>query len=199
MNRTGSFHSSFATYCLLCCGCVLYSRKRARDQNQEPNACGIAPHTVPGTVREFALGRGARGETPKKDPKCLTIHRPRQWPEMRPHHAAWRSLRTAAGPEGPFPQLQCLRTSVHGLHGQLTVRSRGPVMGCIACAAAHPDEAPRGVQYHMQQASRRTVCLSLARQARVGVESVRSVSERHQERCPGAPVPVGMDVRPDRG
>lgn len=26
-----------------------------------------------------------------------------------------------------------------------TVRSRGPVMGCIACAAAHPDKAPRRV------------------------------------------------------
>jgi hypothetical protein len=42
--------------------------------SQEPNICGIAPHTVLGTVRELAE------HSVKGLPKCLIIiHRPRQW------------------------------------------------------------------------------------------------------------------------
>lgn len=131
----------------------------------------------PGTVREFTktrpgasnegLGRGTH-QPPQEDPKCLI--RPRC------HGNGPRCVRIMQRGGDPATAAPAWG-SLFRRHESAAVRSwtillcgpRGPVMGCIACAAkAHPDKAPRGAQYHIQQASRRTVCWLV-------VESVRSV------------------------
>lgn len=110
---------------------------------------------------------------------------------MRPHHAArW----------GPLPQPQARAQAQAQARVRCTwcatVRPRGPVMGCIACAASPPGYAPkgpRGGQYHIQQASRRTRALFSAPSWR----RVGQIGEALETRAvrPGAPVPVGMDLR----
>lgn len=169
----------------------------------------LCVRNVPETVREFDSAgehEGRRRQTgretaPRGIQNASSHTLPRQWPEMRPHHAARWGPATAAPAfrEGPLPQAQAQAQAQARVRCTwcATVRPRGPVMGCIACAASPPGYAPkgpRGGQYHIQQASRRT------RRGpyfppRPGVESVRSVRLSRQERCAGAPVPVGMDLR----
>lgn len=172
-------------------------------EHESQGTCGMAPHTVPETVREFDSAgehEGRRRQTgretaPQRNPKCLIAH------------AATAMARdasascSAVGPCDRRPGLSkggaLFRSRRHrrrhrhecGAHGCATVRPRGPVMGCIACAASPPGYAPkgpRGGQYHIQQASRRTRApLSAPSWRRVG-QIGEALETRAVRRCPGA-------------
>lgn len=145
-----------------------------------PRDCeGIHKNSAGGEQRIAWKGHTS---TPQEDPKCLI--RPRC------HGNGPRCVRIMQRGGDPATAAPAWG-SLFRRHESAAVRSctillcgpRGPVMGCIACAAkAHPDKAPRGAQYHIQQASRRTVCVGFSR--RVG-QIGEALETRAVPRCPG--------------
>lgn len=125
---------------------------------------------------------------PPKYPKCLT--RPRchgNGPRCVRIMQRGGDVRPPPRPGGPLPQARVQDKKC------ATVRSRGPVMGCIACCSKPTRIRPQGGGNTTSSRLLEGRCNGCwCRVGQIGEAS------RH-ERCPGAPVSGGDGCAPDRG
>lgn len=131
----------------------------------------------PWTVREFTNSAGAN-KPPRGSKMPHPPALPRQWPEMRPHHAArWRPATAAPAWGSLFRRHKVLQYVV--VRPNCAVPGPRNGLHCM-CSKAHPDKAPRGsnTTYSRLLEGR---CVGCRRVGQIGEAS----KTRAVPRCPG--------------